>query len=165
MKRFLFLIPVLFLFVGCFGPVHPDLWEYELQNNSSYDLNIEAGENSYSLLSGNKLSIEISSHDSINVLDNNRVVATKTQSNFEPFIIEYSDKEKYEITIFNPTDFDLIITEKYKLLGDTVDFSLDIPAGNTVNCSVYTKKPVLEIKYKINNLQCDISNITYTISD
>lgn len=164
MKRFLFLIPVLFLFVSCFNPVHSDLWEYQLQNNSSYDLNINIGKDNYTLLSGNKLNVSVSSHDSINVLDNNRIIAEKTQSNFEPFIITYSDIKKYEITIFNPTTYDLLITEKDRLLGDTVDFTLDITSGNTVKCSIYTKNPKLEIKYKINGLQCDISNIAYEIN-
>lgn len=150
MKKLLFILLPL-LFISCNSGYFTGIYDYEFKNNSSVTVSftIENNDKTYTLQPKESIVITRDYNDNYTFLNNPRITTREEcKTPYKYFYVYIDDIYFYNIKLFNPTNYDIIIKEKNGLLGDNYNDTLIIPAGQTITSKVYTYSPEFIALYK-----------------
>lgn len=140
-KLFFILFP--FLFLSCKSGYFTGIYDYEYVNNSSSTVTFSIdNDKTYTLEPKQSVTVTHNNDDSYHFLNNPRVKAHKEcKKQYAYYYIYIDDLDYTNMTFFNYSNYDIIITELNGLLGDKYGDFLIVEAGKTKTSKVYTSSP------------------------
>jgi|GEM_PF-4413102 len=137
-NKLLFLFPVVFLFFSCSNLYK----QYEVKNNSDFDVVLEFEDKTYSLPTGDTIFVDAMYSFTSFTVTNSLIPVKVRKGSPTKFYVE-NDYTIFNLTVVNHTNNKISFRVTNNLNSD-----FEIEANQTKTIQLYTNKPIIESEHK-----------------